>query len=328
MEEGFMQQGSNGGSGGLGVRGSAALVALLATIVMLAAAASARAGMGIEPRDGSGAMESHETRQERRVVLVTGSTGGLGREVALRLAATGAHVIVHGRSEERGREVVAEIEGSGVGSARFYAADLASFAEVRELAETIKRDYDRLDVLVNNAGIWLNQGGRQLSSDGHEMHFQVNYLSGYLLTRMLLPLLVESAPSRIVNVASGAQAAIDFDNVMMESNYSGSRAYAQSKLAQILFTVDLAEEFTDDGVTAVSLHPATLMATDMVREAGMQPRSTVDEGADAVMQAITSPEVESGQYFNGLQPGRPNAQAQDAAARARLRELSERLVGR
>ena len=233
--------------------------------------------------------------QERQVILVTGSTGGLGREVALRLAATGAHVIVHGRNAERGREVVEEIEKAGVGSARFYAADLGSFAEVRRLAEEIRRDYDRLDVLVNNAGIWLTQGERQLSADGHEMHFQVNYLSGYLLTRMLLPLLEASAPSRIVNVASAAQNPIDFADVMLERGYSGSRAYAQSRLAQVLFTVDLAEELREEGVTVVSLHPATLMATDMVREAGIAPRATVDEGADAVMRLITSEDVQSGQ---------------------------------
>lgn len=266
-------------------------------------------------------------RQERQVILVTGSTGGLGREVALRLAATGAHVIIHGRNADRGREVVEEIDKAGVGSARFYAADLASFAEVRRLAEEIRRDYDRLDVLVNNAGIWLPQGERQLSADGHEMHFQVNYLAGYLLTRMLLPLLEAGAPSRIVNVASAAQNPIDFADVMLERGYSGSRAYAQSKLAQVLFTVDLAEELRDKGVTVVSLHPATLMATDMVREAGVPPRSTVDEGADAVMRLITSDDVQSGQYYNGLQVGRPNAQAQDAEARARLRALSEELTG-
>jgi NAD(P)-dependent dehydrogenase (short-subunit alcohol dehydrogenase family) len=275
---------------------------------------------------GAAAQSTPGPEQEQRVILVTGSTGGLGREVALRLAAGGAHVIVHGRSEERGREVVAEIERGGVGSARFYAADLGSFAEVRRLAEQIRRDYNRLDVLVNNAGIWLTQGDRQLSADGHELHFQVNYLAGFLLTRELLPLLERSAPSRIVNVASAAQTPIDFDDVMLANGYSGSRAYAQSKLAQVLFTIDLAEQLRGRNVTVVSLHPATLMATDMVREAGIAPRATVDEGADAVMQLIDSPEIESGQYFNGLRPASPNAQALDADARRKLRELSEALV--
>ena len=141
----------------------------------------------------------------QRVVLVTGSTSGLGREVAKRLAADGAHVIVHGRNRERGMAVVAEIATGGVGSARFYAADLASFAQVRTLASAILRDYDRLDVLVNNAGFGSTPDERLLSEDGHEYRFQVNYLSTYLLTHMLMPRLLSSTPSRIVNVSSLAQ---------------------------------------------------------------------------------------------------------------------------
>jgi NAD(P)-dependent dehydrogenase (short-subunit alcohol dehydrogenase family) len=265
--------------------------------------------------------------QNRKVILVTGSTDGLGREVALRAAATGAHVIVHGRNRERGQAVVAEIEGAGVGSASFYAADFSSLDQVRTFAETILRNYDRIDVLVNNAGIWNNTPERQVSPDGHEMHMAVNYLSGFLLTRMLLPRLRTSAPSRIVNVASAAQNPIDFDDVMIERGYTGQRGYGQSKLAQILFTVDLAEELTGTGIVAYSLHPATLMETNMVRQAGAQPRSTIDDGADAVMNLVTAPDLPSGQYFNGLRPMQANAQAYDAAARARLRELSMRITG-
>ncbi len=140
--------------------------------------------------------------QDQQVILVTGSTGGLGQEVARRLASSGAHVIVHGRNQERGLDLVEEIEREGKGSARFYAADLASFDQVRELADVILKDYDRLDVLVNNAGIGSAPDERLLTEDGHEYRFQVNYLSGYLLTRLLLPRLLESAPSRIVNVSS------------------------------------------------------------------------------------------------------------------------------
>jgi NAD(P)-dependent dehydrogenase (short-subunit alcohol dehydrogenase family) len=300
----------------LGLAGAA--VALL----VLYAAVSARAGQGA----GEPPASFPANPDEKQVILVTGSTDGLGREVAIRLAATGAHVIVHGRNRERGRAVVEEIENGG-GSAAFYAADLSSLREVRELAEAIRRDHDRLDVLVNNAGIWLSEGGRQLSADGYEMHFAVNYLSGYLLTRMLLPLIVESAPSRVVNVASGAQTPIDFDDPMLERGYSGSRGYAQSKLAQVLFTVDLAQELEGTGVDVLALHPATYMDTHMVREAGVQPRSTVAEGAEAVINLVRSPGLRSGDYFSGLNPTRANAQAYDARARARLRELSERLVG-
>ena len=278
-------------------------------------AAQASASSGAAPADG------------QRVILVTGSTGGLGREVARRLAATGSHVIVHGRSRERGTELVAEIERSGTGSARFYAADFASLAEVRRFAEAILHDYERLDGLVNNAGVWLDGNERELSVDGHEMHFAVNYLAGYLLTRLLLPRIRESAPARIVNVASVAQQPIDFDDPMLERRYSDGRGYATSKLAQVMFAFDLARELAGTGVTVVALHPATMMNTDMVLERGATPRSTVEEGAEAVMRAITEPGLESGQYFNGQRAGRANAQAYDEAARERLRQLSERLTG-
>ncbi len=261
------------------------------------------------------------------VVLITGSTGGLGREVARRLAARGAHVIVHGRSRERGTALVEEIEREGVGSARFYAADLASLDQVRELGREILRDYDRLDVLLNNAGIGSAPPERLLSEDGHEYRFQVNYLSHFLLTRLLLPRLTESAPSRIVNVSSLAQAPIDFDDVMLEKDFRGGRAYAQSKLAQVMFTFDLHEELEDTGVMVNSLHPATYMPTGMVRRAGVEPRATIDEGADAVMQLITSTEIEGGQFFRGLTSARAHAQAYDAEARAKLRKLSEELTG-
>jgi NAD(P)-dependent dehydrogenase (short-subunit alcohol dehydrogenase family) len=265
--------------------------------------------------------------QDQQVILVTGSTGGLGREVARRLASSGARVIVHGRNRQRGVELVEEIEREGHGSARFYAADLASFDQVRELAEAVLRDYDRLDVLVNNAGVGSVPDERMLSDDGHEYRFQVNYLSGFLLTRLLMPRLLESAPSRIVNVSSLAQAQIDFDDVMIENDFSGRRAYAQSKLAQVMFTFDLAEELEGMGVMVNSLHPATFMPTGMVRRAGVQPRATIAEGADAVMQLITSTEIEGGQFFNGLRPVRANNQAYDEEARAMLRRLSEELTG-
>ena len=264
---------------------------------------------------------------EQRVVLVTGSTSGLGRELALRFGARGDHVIVHGRSEERGAEVVDAINAAGPGSARFYRADFASLAQVRTFAETLLSDYDRLDILINNAGFGSAPDERLLTEDGHEYRFQVNYLSTFLLTHMLMRRVLDSAPSRIVNVSSGAQAPIDFDDVMIENNFSGRRAYAQSKLAQILFTVDLAEELEGTGVVVGSLHPATYMPTGMVTRLGVTPRATIAEGADAVMQVVDSDDFDSGQYFSGLRQARANAQAYDAEARARLKGLSEELTG-
>ncbi len=262
--------------------------------------------------------------------LVTGSTSGLGREVARRLGAMGASVIVHGRSRERGdgAEVVRTIRDAG-SEAVFHRADLASLAEVRELADTVRANHDRLDLLVNNAGIGTAAlSERRTSADGHELGFAVNYLSHFLLTRQLLPLIEQSAPARIVNVSSLAQAPIDFDDVMLAQDYSSFRSYSQSKLAQILFTISLAERLDPERVTVNSLHPATFMDTPLVRESGREPMSTVEEGATAVMQLAVSPELDgrSGLFFNGLDEARANAQAYDEAARERLWELSVELT--
>lgn len=269
----------------------------------------------------------------RRTALVTGSTDGLGRAVALSLAASGFLVLVHGRDTRRGKELVREISGLG-GAARFHRADFASLEEVRALAGTVAREHGRLHLLINNAGIGTGDGAgqpapRRTSADGHELRFAVNYLAGYLLTRLLLPLLLRSAPARIVNVASVGQYPLDFDNLMLTRAYSGMRAYAQSKLAQVMLTFDLAEQLRGSGVTVNCLHPATYMDTTMVRAAGVAPVSTVAEGAAAVMRLAVSPELEgrSGEYFDGLRAARANDQAYDPQARLRLAEASARLTG-
>jgi NAD(P)-dependent dehydrogenase (short-subunit alcohol dehydrogenase family) len=266
-----------------------------------------------------------------RTILITGSTDGVGRQVALTLGAAGASVLVHGRDAQRGQQVVDAIRRTGNGRGRFYAADFSSLAQVRELAAAIRRDHDRLDVLVNNAGIGGASGGRQrrTSGDGHELRFAVNYLAGFLLTRLLLPLVIASAPARIVNVSSAGQSAIDFDDVMLRRSYDGGRAYTQSKLAQILFTFDLAGELAGSGVTVNCLHPATYMDTTMVREAGASPLSTVADGAEAIMGLAVSPELEgrTGLYFDRTTPARANPQAYDRTARERLRALSFELTG-
>lgn len=282
---------------------------------------------GASEAEGAGETDSDALTQDAPVVLITGSTGGLGREVALEMASRGAHVIVHGRSEERGRELVAEIEAGGVGTAEFHAADLASLDAVRAFAQEVRSLHSRIDVLVNNAGIWLEPDqGRLLSEDGHELHFQVNYLSHFLLTQELLPLLraagTRESPARIINVSSVAQRPIDFDDVGMEEGYSDGRGYAQSKLAQILHTFDLAEELAGEPILAFALHPATMMDTGMVLSRGAQARASVDEGREAVVNLITTPGLESGQYFNGLTPARAHDQAYDEEARERLRALS------
>jgi NAD(P)-dependent dehydrogenase (short-subunit alcohol dehydrogenase family) len=256
-------------------------------------------------------------------VLVTGATDGLGRALATRLAGEGATVLAHARSEERGREALADLL-DGPGDVRLVVGDLASLSAVRALADQVP---DRLDVLVNNAGIGFG-GEREESAEGYELRFAVNYLAGFLLASLLRDRLAASAPARIVNVASAGQQAIDFDDVMLENGYDGARAYRQSKLAQIMHAFDLAEELQDRGVTATALHPATFMDTKMVTDAGMAPASTVQDGLEATWRLVADPSVEgvSGAYFNGTREVRADAQAYDLDARRRLRELSERLV--
>lgn len=266
-----------------------------------------------------------------KTILITGSTDGVGRHVALELATVGATVLIHGRSRERAESLLGEIRKRGNNAAAFYQADLSSLTEVRELAARIRKEHERLDALINNAGIGSRSGGaqRRTSAEGYELRFAVNYLAGFLLTRLLLPLIVASAPARIVNVASAGQYPIDFEDVMLTRGYDGGRAYAQSKLAQVMFTVDLAHELEGSGVTVNCLHPATYMDTTMVREGGISPISTVDEGAAAILNLVRSPALEgrSGLYFDRQRESRANPQAYDAAARDRLRRLSLELTG-
>jgi NAD(P)-dependent dehydrogenase (short-subunit alcohol dehydrogenase family) len=271
------------------------------------------------------------TKMDGKTVLITGSTDGVGRYVAARLAAAGAKVLIHGRDRERAETLADEIRRQGHGEPIFYQADLSSLSGVRQLAEAVLADEKRLDVLISNAGIGSRTLGseRRVSADGYELRFAVNYLSGFLLAYLLLPLLKANAPSRIVNVASLGQHPIDFDDVMITNGYNGTRAYSQSKLAQIMFTIDLAKEIEGTGVTVNSLHPATYMNTTMVREGGITPISTVEQGGDAILHLAVGDDVagKTGLFFNGMQQSQANAQAYDEVARQRLRKLSLELTG-
>lgn len=266
-----------------------------------------------------------------KTVLITGSTDGVGRYVASRLAAEGARVLIHGRDAARAKTLMDEIVKARHAAPTFYQADLSSMAGARDLATMVIRDHNRLDVFVSNAGIGSQNDGpkRQESRDGHELRFAVNYLSGFLLAHLLLPLLKAAAPSRIVNVASLGQHPIDFDDVMMTKGYSGSRAYAQSKLAQIMFTIDLAAELKNTGITVNSLHPATYMNTTMVRAGGITPMSTVEQGGAPILHLVEGDDIagKSGLFFNGMNEARANPQAYDVDARKRLRALSLELTG-
>jgi NAD(P)-dependent dehydrogenase (short-subunit alcohol dehydrogenase family) len=238
-------------------------------------------------------------------------------------------VIVHGRDKQRGQQVVEEIvAATGNDRVDLHLADLSDLHQVAALADGIAESYERLDAVVSNAGIGTTvpPGGRSESRDGYELRFAVNYLAGYLLVRRLLPLLVASAPARIVSVSSAGQQEIDFDDVMLEHDYSGVRAYCQSKLAQIMMTVDLADELAGTGVTATALHPATYMPTKIVAS----PMSSLEEGVEATLRLVVDPALDdvTGGYFSGTRSATPLAQAADPDARARLHDLSEQLVAR
>jgi NAD(P)-dependent dehydrogenase (short-subunit alcohol dehydrogenase family) len=269
---------------------------------------------------------------DEQTILITGSTDGLGEATAEQLLRRCEHVVVHGRAPQKLERALAKLGADRGARVRGVLADLGSLEQVRRLARDIERDVERLDGLVNNAGVAV-MGGRRESHDGFELTFAVNYLSHFLLTAELLPLLRRSAPARIVNVASIGQAPVDLDDPMAERAYEGFRAYAQSKLAQIMFTVELAERLRDAGETGVTvnaLHPATFMDTKMVRTSfGRAGHSEVAEGVESLVHLVADPELDgiSGRYFDQLEEGAAHPQAYDAEARRRLWALSEELVG-
>jgi NAD(P)-dependent dehydrogenase (short-subunit alcohol dehydrogenase family) len=263
---------------------------------------------------------------EEQTILVTGATDGLGKRVASELLGKGARVLLHGRSRERLEDTLEEVrDQTGNEKLRYYLADFSSLGEVRGLAKRMLAEEERLDVLVNNAGVIVPD--RKESEDGYELTFAVNYLSHFLLTSLLLPLLRNSAPARIVNVASAGQSPIDFANVMLEHGYDAMRAYSQSKLAQIMFTFELSGRLSGTGVSVNALHPASLMNTKMVDEAFGYTISTVEEGADATVRLAASPEVEgvTGRYFDGKREASADRQAYDEDARQKLWRMSEEM---
>ena len=267
------------------------------------------------------------------VVLVTGSTDGLGRALATRLAAAGATVLLHGRDAEKLASTAHEMrEVSGSDRVRTYLADFSSLQAVRAMAHEVEAENHRLHVLVNNAGVGSGKPAgttRQESRDGYELRFAVNHLAGFVLTMRLLPLLRRSAPSRVVNVASAGQYPIDFADVMLERDYDGARAYRQSKLAQIMFGFELAGRVPADEVAVNSLHPATFMPTKIVLEQHGHSVDSLDEGVEATLRLAVGPELEgvTGRYFNRQEEARADEQAYDADARRRLWELSAELSG-
>jgi NAD(P)-dependent dehydrogenase (short-subunit alcohol dehydrogenase family) len=276
--------------------------------------------------------ETAMTPLSQQTILITGATDGLGRHLAEHLAGSGARLLLHGRNAARGAETLRAIRAAtGNERLEFVQADFASLAEVRAMGAKLAAGLERLDTLVNNAGV--GSGGRSarrdLSHDGIELRFAVNYLAPFVLTRALLDSLKRSAPARIVNVSSAGQQALDFDDLMLERGFSGARAYCQSKLAQILFTFDLAAELRGTGVTVNCLHPSSLMPTKMVLQAYGYTMSTIEQGVEATARLVTDPKLDAvtGRYFDVLRDAKADPQAYDAKARRALRAASERLAG-
>ena len=276
-----------------------------------------------------------------KTVLVTGATDGLGRALSVELARRGWTVLTHGRDEAKGAELVAELKRAGALAARFYKADFASLADVGAMARRLLREEPVLHVLVNNAGVGV-MAQREVSRDGHELVFQVNYLAGYLLSRMLSPLLIRSAPAQIINVSSAGQYPLNLSDLMLTQRWHGLIAYGRSKLAQIMQTLTLASELEGTRVMVNAVHPATLMPTKLTASLrGLQPkgligrlliwrlkpRSTTAQGVENVVRLIDEPKLASmtGRYFKEAREKRAHSQAYDEAARTALEALSREL---
>lgn len=270
-------------------------------------------------------------RTDEQTILITGATDGLGKMAARELAAKGAKLLLHGRNQEKGGAVLQELQReTGNGRLSYWNADFSVLSEVSALGDSLLRSGERIDVLINNAGLGSGKrtgAVRELNEDGYELRFTVNYLSHVLLTTKLLPVLCDDG--RIINVSSIGQTDIDFGDVMLEKNYGASRAYCQSKLAQILYTFDLAEELRPRRIAVNALHPSTYMNTKMVAEHFGEFQSTVEEGTEALLRLAVSEELEgvTGEYFNVLQKDRAIPQAYDEQARKQLREVTAKLIG-
>jgi NAD(P)-dependent dehydrogenase (short-subunit alcohol dehydrogenase family) len=266
-------------------------------------------------------------------ILVTGATDGLGRALATHLAADGFRLILHGRDQARLDRTAAEIAAANSMSEPpiTVLADFSDLRQVRQLSAQVAHLTDTLDVLVNNAGIGSGKQGepRRLSADGYELRFAVNYLAGFDLTMRLLPVLRAANTARIVNVASLGQQPIDFDDVMLEHGYSGTRAYSQSKLAQITAGFALAARLPADQITVNSLHPATYMPTKIVYESRGSTVDSLEVGEAATHRLVTAPELAgvTGRFFDRTTEATANAAACDPDVQKRLWELSLELTG-
>jgi NAD(P)-dependent dehydrogenase (short-subunit alcohol dehydrogenase family) len=281
----------------------------------------------------------HSGPMAGRTVLVTGGTRGIGRATAAGLAAMGAHVAITGRDRGRAEGAAREISAAGGGQVDVFVADLSSQAQVRRLADEVLQRLPRIDVLVNNVGGYWNT--RHLTADGLERTFALNHLAPFLLTSLLLDRLKENAPARVVTVSSNAQAMgrIDFDDLQGERSYSGARAYNQSKLANVLFTYELARRLRGTSVTANALHPGVVSTSFGAEDPGRAQRLLVPfmrpfmkspaQGAATSVHLAAAPDLErvTGRYFASGKPKRSSKRSHDEATAARLWQVSAALVG-
>lgn len=274
-----------------------------------------------------------------KTVVITGANSGIGFEASIALAKMGAKVIMVARNPELGQNALAQVkEKSSNSHVELMLCDFASLANVRRLAQEIVDKCPRLDVLVNNAGKTF--GSRSVTADGFEWTFGVNHLAPFLLTNLLLVLLKKCAPARIVNTASRAHTFghINFEDIMAEKKYGEMSAYAQSKLANVLFSTELSKRIAGSGVTSNSLHPG-VVGTSFAEAGGTFSKlfyrwftfmmKTPAEGAKTTVYLASSPEVEgvSGKYFSNCKAIMPSKEARDVSVAKRLWELSEKLTG-
>jgi retinol dehydrogenase-14 len=280
-----------------------------------------------------------------KTVLITGGNSGIGKATAVGLARMGAHVAITGRDRRRTEDVAGEIRAAGGGSVDSFVADLSSQAEVRQLAAEVLQRHPHVDVLINNVGGYWNT--RHVTTDGLERTFAVNHLAPFLLTNLLLDMLVQSAPSRVVTVSSNTQAQgrIVFDDLQGERSYSGSRAYDQSKLANVLFTYELVRRLQRSRtpgqavVTANALHPGVVNTAFGAEDPASVQRvfvpflrplmKTPAQGAATSIQLASAPELKdvTGRYFASTKPKKSSERSYDEATAARLWQVSANLVG-
>ncbi len=270
-----------------------------------------------------------EKSMENKVVLITGATDGIGKQVASQLADLGARVFIHGRNAEKAELVRQEIiQATSNTQVETLIADFQSLEQVRQMAEELKSKIDRLDVLINNAGVFM--GKRRLSVDGFEMTFAVNYLAPFLLTHLVKDLLVKAAPARIITLSSSGHKLVylNLRNLQGERFYWGWVAYCRSKLLNMIFTIELSQRLDGSGVVINAVHPGVIK-TNILKSARISSNLSVQEGAQPIVRLASAPDFGevSGKYFDRMREAVPNCIANNSQLRRKIWEISADMVG-